>query len=192
MAKSINLNVDIKTKYEEQLNKVRSISSKLSKAGGYDGHLGPERLNKVNSLISSLDKMLKLDNLSFEQLTQLKNNFKDLFDTLETVSNGVVQLTPEMEKYTKQLKKAQEELENAEKARNEIVSKGKVDPTGKQFINIGDFNKTIADLGAFRVKKDGNAYKTSMSDFATVYDRVVNKGEKVLTKDSVDISTTPE
>ena len=192
MAKSINLNVDIKTKYEEQLNKVRSISSKLSKAGGYDGHLGPERLNKVNSLISSLDKMLKLDNLSFEQLTQLKNNFKDLFDTLETVSNGVVQLTPEMEKYTKQLKKAQEELENAEKARNEIVSKGKVDPTGKQFVNIGDFNKTIADLGAFRVKKDGNAYKTSMSDFATVYDRVVNKGEKVLTKDGVDISTTPE
>ena len=119
-------------------------------------------------------------------------NFKDLFDTLETVSNGVVQLTPEMEKYTKQLKKAQEELENAEKARNEIVSKGKVDPTGKRFVNIGDFNKTIADLGAFRVKKDGNAYKTSMSDFATVYDRVVNKGEKVLTKDGVDISTTPE
>ena len=192
MAKTIQLNVDIKTKYEEQLNKVRGISSKLSKAGGYDGHLGPERLNKVNSLISSLDKMLKLDNLSFEQLTQLKNNFKDLFDTLETVSNGVVQLTPEMEKYTKQLKKAQEELETAEKARNEIVSKGKVDPTGKRFVNIGDFNKTIADLGAFRVKKDGNAYKTSMSDFATVYDRVVNKGEKVLTKDGVDISTTPE
>lgn len=192
MAKSINLNVDIKTKYQEQLEKVKGISGKLAEAGGYDNHLGPERLNKINSLISSLEKTLSLDNISFEQLTELKNNFKELFEVLETVSNGVVTLTPEMEKLTEKVKKAQAELEEAEKNRNSIIAKGKLDSQGNKLINLEGFNTKIAQLGAYRQKKDGTSYKNSLTDFATVYDRVINKGEVIKTADGRDITTTDE
>ena len=191
MAKSIHLNVDIKTKYQQQLEKVRGISEKLASEGGYTGHLGPERLNKVNSLISSLEKTLNLDNISLEQLTELKNNFKELFGVLETVSNGVTTLTPKMKQLTENLRKAQENLEQAEKERNNLVSQGKLGENGK-FVNLEGFNDQITKLGAYRVRKDGQKYKTSMSDFATVYDRVVNKKETVLTADGRDITTTDE
>ena len=198
MAKSINLNVDIKAKYQEQLKNVRDINSRLASAGGYSGHFGLERLNKVNALINSLEQTLNLDNISFEQLTDLKNNFKDLFNVLDTVSNGVVTLTSEMKAVTDAFNKAQQEVNEAEKARNEITAKGKLAETGKSFVNLAGFNEKIATIGAYRVKKDGTPYKKSLSDFETVkklvdqYRKNPKDNSPILTADGRNINETDE
>lgn len=198
MAKSITLNLDIKTKYQEQLGKIKSLNSQIAGAKGYEGHLGPERLNKVNALISSIEKTLDFDDISFEQLTELKNNFKELFNVLETVSNGVVTLTPKMKELKEAYAKTAAELDEAAKNRDEIVAKGKLSETGKSFVNIEGFNKKIEKLGAYRVKKDGTPYKKSLSDFETVK-KLVDQYRKdpanhspILTADGRDITETDE
>lgn len=198
MAKTITLNLDIKTKYQEQLGKIKSLNSQIASAKGYEGHLGPERLNKVNSLISSIEKTLDFDDISFEQLTELKNNFKELFNVLETVSNGVVTLTPKMKELKDAYAKTAAELDIAAKNRDEIISKGKLSETGKSFVNIEGFNKKIEKLGAYRVKKDGTPYKKSLTDFETVK-KLVDQYRKdpanhspILTADGRDITETDE
>lgn len=187
MAKSIQLNVDIKTKYQEQLTKIKDIKSGLSAAHGFDNHLGKERLNKINSLTSDIEHALNLDNLSFEELTTLKKNFNELFEVLETVANGVEVLTPKMRELQDSLKKVEQEVETAAKKRDEVVTKGKLSKTGKSFVNIEGFNERVAKLGAFRQRKDGTLYKQSLTDFENVFNRIKDKDpdkrEKIYTAD---------
>ena len=191
MANNINIGVDIKTKYEEQLGKVKDINKKLSEKGGYEGVGGQERLNKVNNLITSIEKALGSGFLSYEELTKLKNDFKELFRVLDLVSNSVVQLTPNMEKLKNSVDKAHQELEEASKNRSEIVSRGKLSEDEKSFVNIEGFNERIKQIGAYRVTKDNTLYKKSMSDFETVYKRIQNK-EDIRTADGRSLADTEE
>ena len=64
-----------------------------------------------------------------------------MFNVLDTVSNGVVTLTSEMKAVTDAFNKAQQEVNEAEKARNEITAKGKLAETGKSFVNLAGFNE---------------------------------------------------
>ena len=171
--KTISINVDLKTKFEQELSNIKNINKGLAGSGGYAGTGGEERLNKVNNLISSIEKILNLDNISTEQLTEVKNNFKELFRVLNLVSNSVGGVTNEVRKLQDELNKAQDELDQASKARDEIASNGKLSNTGKSFVNYEGFNDRVKAIGAYRVRNDGELYKNSLTDFENIRKRVL-------------------
>lgn len=171
--KTISINIDLKTKFEQELSNIKNINKGLAGSGGYAGTGGEERLNKVNNLISSIEKILNLDNISTEQLTEVKNNFKELFRVLNLVSNSVGGVTNEVRKLQDELNKAQDELDQASKARDEIASHGKLSNTGKSFVNYEGFNDRVKAIGAYRVRNDGELYKNSLTDFENIRKRVL-------------------
>ena len=171
--KTISINVDLKTKFEQELSNIKNINKGLTGSGGYAGVGGEERLNKVNNLISSIEKVLNLDTISTEQLTEVKNNFKELFRVLNLVSNSVGGVTGEIKKLQDELSRAQDELDQASKIRDEIASHGKLSNTGKSFVNYEGFNERAKAIGAYRVRNDGTLYKNSLTDFENIRKRVL-------------------
>lgn len=171
--KTISINVDLKTKLQKDIESAKNINKTLASSGGYDVTGGAERLNKVNSLISSIEKALKLDEISTEQLTELKRDFKELFRVLELVSNAVGGVTPKVKELQEKLNKAQDELDEAEKARNKIASGGKLSETGRSFVNYEGFNEKIKNIGAYRVRNDKTTlYKKSLTNFEDIRKRI--------------------
>ena len=189
--KTISINVDLKTKYEQDLKNIKNINQTLASSGGYSGAGGEERLKKINNIISEIEKTLSFDNISQEEITKIKNNFKELFRVLILVSNTVGEVTPKVRDLQKEVEKAQNEVDSASKEKDELVSKGKLSDTGKSFVNLEGFNERIKNLGAYRVKKDGTLYKNSLTDFENVRERV-KKGEVIKTNSGELIQNTPE
>lgn len=185
---------EIKIKITEQFEETRSTAKRLTddiaKAGGFEGQHGAARKASVESSLAGIDAIFEKGSVSLQDIKQLSEFFKTLYETLGKAAANTSQMSEEMKKLIDTQIKTIDKLDKKREEQIALLSQGKFDKATNKFTSTKETQNIMRDIGAFKVTKSGEASKRGEVDIVNIQ-KQMEAGIKYVDKQGNDLSQNP-
>jgi uncharacterized coiled-coil protein SlyX len=185
---------EIKIKITEQFEETRSTAKRLTddiaKAGGFEGQHGAARKASVESSLAGIDAIFEKGSVSLQDIKQLSEFFKTLYETLGKAAANTSQMSEEMKKLIDTQIKTIDKLDKKREEQIALLSQGKFDKATSKFTSTKETQNIMRDIGAFKVTKSGEASKRGEVDIVNIQ-KQMEAGIKYVDKQGNDLSQNP-